>query len=123
MPLSTKNEIFCEATERTKTTWTILKLEEDPHDIPSYVPLADINRIEFHTINDVSQPTLPGKFLPYGFYEIRARVEMRGLPNVFGSDSIFVEIVQTPWLEAAVNGGSFHTVPFGLVVRAVSTLI
>jgi hypothetical protein len=115
----TENEIICEATQRTKTTWTILKLEENPRDIPSYVSLADLKRTMFHTTNHVSQLKLPGKFLPYGFYEIGVRVEMNGLPDVFGSDSIFIEIVQTPWVEAAVNGGSYHTVPFGHVVRAI----
>jgi hypothetical protein len=117
--LDLETEIFCETTESTKTSWTISKLEDHLRDIPSYVSLADITRTEFHTINDVSQITLPGKFLPYGFYVIRARVEMRELPDVFGSDSIFVNVVQTPWLEAAVNNGSFHTVRFGLVVRTI----
>lgn len=119
MALDLETEIFCETTESTKTSWTISKLEDHLRDIPSYVSLADITRTEFHTINDVSQITLPGKFLPYGFYEIRARVEMRELPDVFGSDSIFVNVVQSPWLEAAVNNGSFHTVRFGLVVRTI----
>ena len=118
--LSAEHETLCEAAEETKTTWTILKLEDDPRDIPSYVSLADVQRTEFHTVNDVSQLTLPVKFLPYGFYEIRAHVEMRGFADAFGSDSILVEVVQTPWLEAAVKGGSFHTVPFGQVVREIS---
>jgi hypothetical protein len=120
LALDLETEISCEATDSTKITWTVLKLDDHPRDIPSYVPLADIARTVYHTINDLSQITLPGKFLPYGFYEIRARLEMRDLPDVFGSDSVFVDIVQTPWLEAAVKNGSYHTVRYGLVVRATS---
>lgn len=118
----TTKEIFCEKTEETKTAWTILKLEDDPRTLPSNVPLADIRKSEFHSVNDSTELTLPGRFLPYGFYEIRARVEMRGLKDVFGTDSTFLEIIQTPWLEPVVKGGSLHTVPFGFVVSLVSTI-
>ena len=117
--LISETEIFCEHTERTKTTWTLLKFEEDPQNLPGNVPYADITKNVFHTVTDASELVLPGKFLPYGFYEIRVRVEMTGLPDVFGTDSIFVRVVPTP-LQAIVNDGSFHTVPFGLMVRAIS---
>ncbi len=115
--LVTKNEIHCEITEHSKTTWTILKIEDHPRAIAIDVPIGEIRRTQFHTVNDTSELVLRGRFLPYGFYEIRAHVEMRGVADVFGSDSIFVQVVQTPWLMAAVNDGSYHSVPFGLVVR------
>ena len=108
--------MLCEPTEETKTTWEILKLEDDPQTIPSNMPLVDLRKTLFHTIEDNPEFSLPGKFLPYGFYEVRANVEMKGIPDVLGSDTIFVHVVQTPWLNAAVNDGSFHTVPFGMMV-------
>lgn len=118
--LITAKEIFCEKTEQTKTTWTISKLEDDPRNLPrnpSNTPLASMEMSLFHSVADSSELLISRRFLPYGFYEVHARVEMKGVQDVFGSDSMFVKIVQTPWLEPAVNGGSFHTVPFGLVVR------
>ena len=115
--LIAENEVCCEITEQTKTSWTILKLEDDPRAILSNVMHTEIRSTQFHTVNDTSELLLPARFLPYGFYEIRSRVEMKGVPEVFGSDSIFVQVVQTPWLKAAVGGGSFHTIPFGFMVR------
>ena len=44
---------------------------------------------------------------------------MKGVHGVSGSDSIFIQVVPTPWLKAAVNGGSSHTVPYGFVVRVI----
>ena len=108
-------EIYCEQTEITKTTWTILKLEGDPRTLP----LASIGMNQFHSLGDSSKLSLAGRFLPYGFYEIRALVKMSGVRDVFGTDSIFINVVQTPWLEPAVNGGFIHDVLFGLVVRVV----
>ena len=119
----TAKEIYCEKTEETKTTWTIFKLEDDPRALPSNTPLANIRMSQFHFVNDSTELSLPRRFLPYGFYEIRARVEMRGLKDVFGRDSTFLEIIQTPWLEPAVKGGSLHTVPFGFLVREASFLM
>ena len=121
--LITAKEIFCEKTEKTKTTWTILKLDDDPRTLPSNIPLASIGMTQFHSVGDSSDLLIPGRLLPYGFYEIHARVEMKSVQDVFGSDSMFVQIIQTPWLESAVNGGSFHTVPFGLVVREISVIL
>ena len=114
--LTTETKVLCEPTEETKTTWEILKLEDDPRTIPSNVPLADLRKTLFNTIEDNQEFSLPGKLLPYGFYEVRAKVEMKGIPDVLGSDTIFVQVVQTPWLNAAVKDGSFHTVPFGMMV-------
>lgn len=113
--LLTVKEIFCELTEQTKTTWMILKLEDDPRTLP----LASIGIGQFHSIDDSSDLSLPGRFLPYGFYEIRARVEMRGVQDVFETDSMFIDVVQTPWLEPAVIGGFRQAVPRGLLVSVV----
>ena len=114
--LINEHEILCEITEDTVTTWEILKLEDDPRTIPSDVPPADLRKTLFQTIQDSPDFSLPGKTLPYGFYEIRTKVQMKGVRGVSGSDSIFIQVVPTPWLEAAVSGGSSHTVPYGFVV-------
>ncbi|XP_028408505.1 sperm receptor for egg jelly-like [Dendronephthya gigantea] len=115
LSLFTENEVFCEITEQTKTSWTLLKLEDDPRTTPSDVLVADMRKTLFHTVNDTSALQLARRFLPYGYYEIRARVEMRGVPGVFGIDSTIIQVVQTPWIQAAVNDGSFHTVIFGFL--------
>ena len=103
----------CEQTQLTKTSWNIYKFDDDPR---GPIPLAGLRKSLFHTEFSTSDILLPARFLSYGFYEIVARVEMIGLPDVFGTASMCVQIVQTPWLEAAVTGGSFHTVPYGFEV-------
>ncbi|XP_028413722.1 uncharacterized protein LOC114536576 [Dendronephthya gigantea] len=111
--LSTQNDIDCETTEQTKTTWTVLKFDDDPRELTT-LPIYSFSKSPYHSSIFGPDLLLPGNDLPYGFYEISARVEMRGLPDVFGSDTFYIQVVQTPWLEAAVVGGSFYTAPFGL---------
>ncbi len=41
---------------------------------------------------------------------------------MIGSASIYVQAVQTPWLEAAVTAGSFYTVPYGFEVNRLSVM-
>lgn len=120
--ISTQKEIHCDQTQQTKTTWTIFKFDEDPRLVPSNVLIANMKKTVFHTEVSISDLFIPRRFLPYGFYEISAQVQMKGLPDVFGSDSIYVEIIQTPWIKAGVTAGSFYTVPFGFVVRVAAHL-
>jgi hypothetical protein len=110
--LSIEKEMSCEKTERTKTKWSVFKLDDDP----SVVPVSNLRKTAYHLHISTSDLLLPRNDLPYGYFEIRARVEMDGLPDVFGSDVIYIQVTQTPWLEAAVVGGSFYTAPFGFMV-------
>jgi hypothetical protein len=116
--LSTENVIDCEITDRTKTKWTVFKFDDDPR-VPRTVPVSSLRKTAYHSDISTSELLLPGRDLPYGFYEISARVEMTGLPDVFGSDSVYIQVVQTPWLQAAVIGGSFYTAPFGFIVSCL----
>ena len=79
--------------------------------------VQNLRKSPYHT--DLSSPDLllPGRDLPYGFYEVSARVEMKDLPEVSATSSFYIQVVQTPWIEAAVTSGSFYTVPFGYLVR------
>ena len=116
--LSTKNEIDCERTEKTNTKWTVFKFDDDPR-VLNTVPVSSLRKTAYHSHISTSDLLLPGKDLQYGFYEISTQVEMNGLPDVFGSDSIYIQVVQTPRLEAAVVGGSYYTVPFGFMVSSL----
>ena len=113
--LSTENEIYCENTEQTQTTWTVSKFDDDPRVLKA-VPVSSLRKTVHRSDISTQDLLLPGKELPYGLYEISARVEMRGLAEVFGTGSLYVQVLQTPWIEAAVVGGSFHTVAFGFSV-------
>lgn len=114
--LTNEQAIDCEITDQTTSSWTIYKLEDDPRDP---IPLTGLRKSLIHTEISTSDLLIPGRFLPYGFYEIVARVEMKGLRGVFGTASTHIQVIQTPWLEAAVIAGSFHTVPYGFQVHIV----
>ena len=113
--LSVKQEIDCEKTGKTKTKWSIFKIDDDPR-VLHMVPVSSLKKTAYHVDVSTLDLLLSGNELPYGFFEISTRVEMNGLPDVHGSDVIYIQVIQTPWLEAAVVGGSFHTAPFGLMV-------
>ena len=117
--LTTEQEIYCEITDQTIVSWNVYKFDDDPR---NSVPVTGLRKILFHTELSTSELLLPGRFLSYGFYEIVANVEMRGLSDVIGSASIYVQAVQTPWLEAAVTAGSFYTVPYGFEVNRLSVM-
>ena len=93
----------------------MLKFDDDPREMTT-LSAYSFTKSPYHSGISTRDLLLPGKDLPYGFYEISVRVEMRGMPDVFGSDTFYIQVVQTPWLEAAVVGGSFYTAPFGLIV-------
>ena len=112
--LTTEQEIYCEITEQTTVSWNVYKFTDDPRNT---VPAAGLRKTLFHSEISTTNLLLPGRFLSYGFYEIVAHVEMRGLHGVLGSASMHVQVVQTPWLEAAVKAGSFYTVPYGFEVH------
>ena len=113
--LSVEDEIYCEKIEKTKRKWTVFKLDDDPRVLKT-IPVSSLRKTAYRTDIFGLDLLLPGKDLPYGFYEITARVEIKGLPDVFGTDSIYIQVVQTPWLKAAVVGGSYYSAPFGLTV-------
>ena len=119
--LSVELQIDCEITQKTSVSWTVFQFV-DPRMLAT-IPGLTVSALE-KTVHHLNIPTndlfLPPRDLPYGFYEIVARVEMEGLPDVFGTDSFYVQIVQTPWINAAVIGGTFHTVPYGMVVSTSS---
>ena len=81
--------------------------------------IANSQKSVFYVNSDSVELLLPPRKLPYGFYEFHARVEMKDLPDVYGSHSIYVDVIQTPWLQAAVTAGSFYTIPYGLLVCAI----
>ncbi|XP_028413717.1 uncharacterized protein LOC114536572 [Dendronephthya gigantea] len=110
--LSTQNDIDCENTERTRATWSVFKFDDDPREMRT-VPVSSLAKSLYHSGISTRDLLLPGNDLPYGFYEISVRVEMNGLPDVFGIDKFYIQVVQTPWLKAAVVEGSFYTAPFG----------
>ena len=115
--LAREKEILCEVTEQTNTTWTIFKLDGNPREI---LTISDIPRTQFLVISDnSSEISISEKFLPHGFYEIRVDVDMVGVQYISGIKSLFVEIIATPWLNAAVTGGLTHVVPYGFVVRVI----
>jgi hypothetical protein len=116
--LSQELQIDCEITEKSAVTWTVLRFIDDPRMLATYpgLTVANLEKTAYHLNIPTNDLFLLPKDLPYGFYEIVARVEMKGLPDVFGSDSLYIQVVQTPWIEAAVVGGSFYTVPYGLMV-------
>ncbi len=116
--LSSEQEIDCEVAQNTKITWTIFKFEDDPQMLVTVPGLAvgNLRKSVFRENIDSAELSLPSRELPYGFFEITARLEMKDLPDVFGSDSMYVEVVQTPWLQAGVTAGSFYTVPYALLV-------
>jgi hypothetical protein len=118
--LSTELQINCEITEETTVTWTVFQFVDDPGMLATFpgLTVSRLQKTAYHSSIRTNDLLLPPRDLPYGFYEIVARVEMKGLPDVFGSDSFFIQVVQTPWMEAAVVGGSFYTVPYGLNVSA-----
>ena len=113
--LSVEDEIYCEITEWTRTKWTVFEFDDDPR-VLATVPVYNLRKTAYRTDIFGLDLLLPGNDLPYGFYEITARVEMKGLPDVFGTDSVYIQVVQTPWLQAAVVGGSYYSTPFGLTV-------
>ena len=114
--LSIEKQLNCEKTQLTTISWTVMKFDDDPR-ILNTLPNSNLRKSPYST--GISSPELliAARDLPYGFYEIAARLEMKDLPDVFGRDSMYIQIVQTPWIEAATTGGSFNTVPFGNVVR------
>ena len=119
--LSVQLQIDCEITEKTAVSWTVIQFVDDPRmlaEIPS-LTVSALEKTAYHLNIPANDLFLPSRDLPYGFYEIVARVEMEGLPDVFGTDSFYVQVVQTPWINAAVVGGSFYTVPYGLVVSTL----
>ena len=117
--LTTEQSINCEITDLTVSSWTVYKVDDDP---PNSIHFAGLRKTLFHTEISTSDLLLPGRFLPYGFYEIVARVEMRGLRGVFGTALLHIQVIQTPWLEAAATAGSFHTVPYGFEVNFLLVL-
>ena len=116
--LSTEKEIDCEITQKTRVIWTVRKLDDNVRALStiSGLSLSTVRKSIFHKDIASADLSLPSRNLPYGFYEINVRLEMEGLPDVFGSGSLYIEVVQTPWLEAAVTSGSFYTVPYGFMV-------
>ena len=116
--LSIERQLNCEKTQHTTTSWTLFKFD-DPrilNTIPN-MQVENLHKSPYYTDLSFSDLLLPERNLPYGFYEITAKVEMKDLPKVFGTDSLYVQVVQTPWIEAAVTTGSFYTVPYGNLVR------
>ena len=119
--LSSEQEIDCEVTRNTKLTWSIFKFEDDPQMLNTVPTLTvrNLRKSVFRENIDSTELLISSRELPYGFYEFAARLEMMDLPDVFGTDVLYVEVVQTPWLEAAVTAGSFYTVPYGLLVNTL----
>ena len=117
--VSTENEIYCEKTNYVVVSWTIYKIEDDPAILTttSRIKVSDLGKSVFHAGTISSDLFLPGRYLPFGFYEISARVEMKGLPDIFGIGTLYVQIIQTPWIIAAATAGSFYTVPYKELVR------
>ena len=93
----------------------MFKFDDDPR-VLTTVPVSSLRKTAYRTDIFGLDLLLPENDLPYGFYEITARVEMKGLPDVFGTDSIYIQVIQTPWLQAAVVSGSYYSAPFGLTV-------
>ncbi|XP_028412301.1 uncharacterized protein LOC114535123 [Dendronephthya gigantea] len=115
--LSTEKQIDCEITQDTKVIWTVRKFDDNVKAL-STIPglsLSNLRKSVFQADIAAADLLLPSRNFPYGFYEISVRLEMEGLPDVFGSSSFYIEVVQTPWLEASVTSGSFYTVPYGFM--------
>ena len=116
---SIENEIYCEPTNLVKVSWTVYRILHDPA-ILATIPRMKISDLEkkVFLVDIISQDlSIPGRSLPFGYYEISVRVEMWGLPYVFGIGTLYVQIIQTPWIVAGVTTGSFYTVPFKEPVR------
>lgn len=117
--LSTENEIYCEQTELVKVSWTVYNIDDDPAILsttPRMKP-SDLGKTVLYTGIISSDLFRQERDLPFGYYEISARVEMKGLPDIFGIGTLYIEVIQTPWIIAAVTTGSFYTVPFKFLVR------
>ena len=119
--LSTENEIYCEKTELVNVSWTVYRIEDDPIILTTTprMKISDLGKSIFHTGIISPDLSLPERDLPFGFYEISARVEMKGLHNIFGIGTLYIQIVQTPWLLPAVTTGSFFSIPFKELVRRI----
>ena len=117
--VSTENEVYCEQTNYVNVSWTVYKIEDDPIILTTTprIKISDLRKSVFHTGIISPDLFLPGRDLPFGFYEISARVEMRGLHTIFGIGTLYIQVVQTPWIVAAVTTGSFYTVPYKEPVR------
>ncbi len=117
--VSTENEIYCEPTNDVNVSWTVYRIEDDPIILTTtpQMKISDLEKSVFYT--GIISPDLyfPERDLPFGFYEISARVEMKGLRSIFGISSLYIQVVQTPWIVAAVTTGSFYTLPHKFSVR------
>ena len=116
--LTTINEIDCEITELTQTNWTIYKLNQDPRAMLSKID--NIPRKEYKFLNQtsltLSELILDGKSLEYGFYAVKARLKMDGLPDVFDEDTKYFHVIPTPFLEPALTTGFMYNVIFRKIV-------
>jgi hypothetical protein len=121
MPIfvTTENEIYCEQTNYVVVSWTVYKIEDDPAVLTTTprMKISDLGKSVFHDGTVSPDLFLPERYLLFGFYEISARVEMKGLPYIFGIGTFYVQIIQTPWIIAAATAGSFYTVPYKELVR------
>ena len=117
--LTTENEIYCEQTEIVNVSWTVYKINDDPSILTTTpkMKITDLGKSVFHTGIISPDLFLPERDLPFGYYEISARVEMKGLSYIFGIGTLYIKIVQTPWITAAVTTGSFYSIPYRELVR------
>jgi hypothetical protein len=117
--VATENEIYCEVTNYVNVSWIVYKIDDDPSILTTTprMKISDLGKSVFHTGIISPDLFLPERDLPFGHYEISARVEMWGLQNIFGIGTLYIQVVQTPWISAAVTTGSFYTVPFKEPVR------
>ena len=100
-------------------SWTVYRIEDDPVILTTTprMKISDLRKSVFHTGIISPDLSLPERDLPFGYYEISARVEMKGLHDIFGIGTLYIQIVQTPWLFPAVTTGSFFSIPFKELVR------
>ena len=119
--LTTINEFDCEITESTQTNWTIYKLDQDPRAMLSKID--NIPRTEYEFLNPtnltLSELILDSKSLEYGFYAVKARLEMDGLPHLFNEDTKYFHVIPTPFLEPALTTGFMYNVIFRKIVSTI----
>jgi hypothetical protein len=78
--------------------------------------IGNIPRTEYEFVipSNLSLPelVLDSRSLEYGFYAVKARLQMKGHPDIFNEDTKYFHVVATPFLEPALVTGFMYTVIF-----------
>ena len=90
--LSNKVVINCEASDSTSFKWEVFRINENSQEP---VPVRG---------NTAPNFLVPPRTLDYGLYKIKATVFMLGIEDVYGSDTAYIKIVSTPFLDVKIVG-------------------